>query len=215
MNTESPHSSAQLTKNRLAFLALVAAFLLPLILAYVVHFTGSWQQRGLASHGVLLQDPLDLENIPLYLMNGERFEDADARKLWWMVFILPNDCSDACVNSLYQMRQVQTATGAERQRVRVLLVQTSAAEPETEALLGAEFSDFKRVSADAMQLNERLSPAQLSDRLISNSQQVFLMDPMGALFMTYPSYSDEQESIQKGKLILQDLKRVLRLSRIG
>ena len=44
---------------------------------------------------------------------------------------------------------------------------------------------------------------------------IYLVDTMGAVFMYYPTYVDEQQSILKGRDLLKDLQKVLKLSKIG
>jgi hypothetical protein len=44
---------------------------------------------------------------------------------------------------------------------------------------------------------------------------LYLVDPTGLVFMVYPEYADEMESVLRGKDVLKDLKHVLKVSRVG
>jgi hypothetical protein len=110
------------------------------------------------------------------------------------------------------MRQIRKALGKESERVKPLIVLTSALAPETEALLGKEFADFARVEAAAGDIDQALANVLANGASAGN---LFVMDPMGWLMLTYGPEVDEKTSVVKAEDVLNDLKKLLKASRIG
>lgn len=215
-NTTTPNDNTKsVSNNRISFILLLVAFIIPAGLAYVVLKTDFWQSQGTANNGTLISPVLEFDQLSLTDLEGAHFDRSASDKLWWVMFVMPPQCDVACKNSLYQMRQLHTATGPERHRVTIMLLSHEQSDTSLDELISAEFPKFVRLRVDSNKLNKAFSSAQLGDTPTSESSQLYLMDPMGVVFMTYPSYEEEHESIMKGKLILKDLQRVLKLSRIG
>lgn len=48
-----------------------------------------------------------------------------------------------------------------------------------------------------------------------NNQEFVIVDPLGSMVMSYPITTDHQAQIMQGKAIIADLRKMLKLSRIG
>lgn len=214
-NASTNDKSKSISSNRMSFILLLLAFIIPAGLAYVVLKTDFWQTQGTANNGTLISPVLEFDQLELSDSQGTRFDRSASGKLWWVMFVMPPQCDVACKNALYQMRQLHVATGPERHRVTIMLLSHEHSDSSIEEFISTEFPKFVRLQVDSSELDKAFFSAQLGDTPTSKSAQLYLMDPMGVVFMTYPSYEEEHESIMKGKLILKDLQRVLKLSRIG
>jgi cytochrome oxidase Cu insertion factor (SCO1/SenC/PrrC family) len=147
---------------------------------------------------------------------GEDPETFDRENLWWIAYTVPANCGEACHNSLLQMRQTQAATGPYQSRVSTLLIQHENSDPAAAQWATENAPEMVITRVAAQQWREKLQPAALEKQKdMANAGQLFLIDPMGALFMTYPGQTDEEAAIKQGKGILKDLKQVLKLSKIG
>lgn len=214
--TSNPSETAVVRKNRIILILTFAAFILPALLAYLAHVTGFWQTRGTVNQGILVTPPVDFDQIALKTENDGEVIVFDRGQQWWIAYLVPQNCEAACKNSLLEARQTQTATGPYQKRVSTLLIQHERSDPAA--------AQWARDNAPSMVI-ARVAQSQWRQHLthlaiekasdIANAGQIYLIDPMGAVFMTYPGQSDPQEAIKQGKGMLKDLQRVLKLSKIG
>ena len=213
MSDETTHS--QTAKNRRSLLIAAAVFVLPVVAAAILHKTGWYSSVGTTNRGTLITPPVTFEEIALSNPAGETLSSETFQKKWWLVYVLPEQCNQACNNSLYQMRQVHLALGPEQKRVARLLIATAELEQPIQKLIDQEFPKLNVAYADKTQLQQVFSTTQ--DQELSKDQhgRIFLVDTMGAVFMYYPTFEEEQESILKGRSLLKDLQKVLKLSKIG
>ncbi len=201
--------------NKKSMLTALAVFVIPFAAALFLHKTGLWSSVGTSNRGHLISPPIPFESISLTDAEHSPVSAEAFKKKWWMVYVLPENCTDACSNSLYQMRQVHTALGPEQKRVSRLLITTSEVAPDIQNLIEKEFPNLTVVHADKAQLSDAFSQSDNAELSQQQSGRIYLVDTMGAVFMHYPTYEDEQESILKGRNLLKDLQKVLKLSKIG
>lgn len=211
MSENSPVSPAQLKKNRMLLLLIMASFVLPFVIGDMAYKLG-WYKGGQTNNGQLIDPPAAFADFRARQPGGEAVDGAFVRSNWWLVYVMPTRCEAACRNRLFQMRQVKKALGREAGRVRPLLVMTSPAAPDVDALLRAEFPEVARVDADSSQVNSAL--ARVTEGA-TEAGNLFIMDPMGWIMMSYLPEADEKESVIKAEDILNDLKKLLKASRIG
>lgn len=210
------NSTQQVTRsNRRSLLIALAVFVLPVVAASVLHKTGWYGSVGTTNRGQLITPPIPFEKLSLTDSEHQPIDTEQFKKKWWLVYVLPENCNQACSNSLYQIRQVHLALGPEQSRVSRLLITTSEMSHEIQQLVNDEFPNLKVSYAEQSQLSDVFSNANDAELSEAQSGHIFLVDTMGAVFMYYPTYEDEQESIQKGRNLLKDLKKVLKLSKIG
>ncbi|MGH8493793.1 MAG: hypothetical protein ACRERR_11935 [Moraxellaceae bacterium] len=207
----SPASSVQGRKNKILLLLLLASFVIPFVvgeLAYKKH----WYKGGATNKGQLLQPPLAFADLKSRDVGGKILDASFTKDSWWMLYVLPADCAAACRNRLFQMRQSPLALGKEGGRLNAVLVVTGPVAAETEALLQKEFAGLQRVEATVAQIDSVLAPAAAN---ASQAGLLYLMDPMGWIMLTYPPEADEKTSIIKAEDALDDLRKMLKNSRIG
>ncbi|MCG8672688.1 MAG: hypothetical protein MI867_25020 [Pseudomonadales bacterium] len=205
-------SSSVTRKNRIALILTVLAFVLPAALAYLAHSTGFWQSRGTVNKGELINPPINFDELALTSSD----KPFDRKKQWWIVYTAPKQCDVACQNSLLQVRQSQIATGPYKNRVSTLLISHEYSDPTAKSWVKEHAPDMSTASLKEADWNKQMANAViLESQSASNAGQIYIVDPMGAIFMTYPAEPDEKAAIQQGKGLVKDLQRVLKLSRIG
>lgn len=185
-------------RGRRQFLLLAAFFLGPLALAFVIYYGFDWRPAGSTEHGELLRPVVKLPDVAL----GEERNGVTPtlRRKWSLIIITTEGCDAACQAVLYETRQVRTAMSRERDRIqRVLLIGV-----ETDrATIELQHPDLLIV--DTSSPSGRTLAAALGD---IDSEFIYLADPLGNLMMRFP-----RDTGMKG--IHTDLKKLLRLSRIG
>jgi len=201
--------------SRRALLLTFAIFLLPVLIAFTLLKTGWYTSAGTSNRGLLIDPPISFDDLVLTDQSQQTIAADHFRKKWWLMYVMPADCDVACRNSLYLMRQAREALGPESGRVAELIVTPHGLNPELADWIAQEFPLAVIAGADVDNVDTTLQQAFSANLSGSDAGHIFLVDTMGAIFMHYPSYADEQESILKGRDLLKDLQKVLKLSKIG
>jgi hypothetical protein len=124
---------------------------------------------------------------------------------WTLLYLGAGACSAGCRTDLYNTRQVRAALGADRERVqRVFLAAGACCDLDW---LHTQQPDLITVQANvaAAPLTAILQHAGPS---AAAADRVYLIDPLGNLMMFYAA-----DARPKG--MLEDLKKLLRLSHVG
>lgn len=204
-------SPAQVRKNRLMLMLLLATFVVPFVIGDLAYRHG-WYKGGQTNHGQLITPPVSFAGFKARNAAGQLQAATFAKESWWLLYVMPARCDAACHNRLFQMRQVRKALGKESDRVHSVLVLTAVPDQETEALLQREFPDFVRLSASAQDVDASLASVKAG---ASSAGLLYIMDPMAWIMMSYDPEPDEKTSVVKAEDILNDLKKLLKASRIG
>lgn len=196
-----------LAVSRLKMLALLAAFVGPLLLAAVWL---SYVQRhggdlGSTARGELIAPAFPLEPFSLAEAGSdEPFDQESLQGIWTMLYAPEGACEEVCLDNLYNMRQVRLALGHRMDRVQRVLLQP-AADPVPDDIL-AEHPGLRVLSGDHARILDQVIKAQ--SEMESISEPVYLVDPFGNLMMRFPNELPP-------KMMLKDIKHLLRVSRIG
>jgi len=188
-------------RNLRTLAALAALFLLPLLLAFATYYGSSWRPGRHVNHGVLITPPVPLPVSALRRISaGEA--DTPLRVKWSLVYVAGGECGEACRQVLYVMRQTRLALNTDMTRVaRVLLAGGAASGLEA---LAHEYPGLTVLDARAPQGSALLAQFPSAAR----EHTLFVVDPLGNLMMSYDARQDPHG-------LLEDLKKLLRLSHIG
>ena len=180
---------SSLNRSRRAIIIVFVAFIVPLLAAWLI-LSQNWYEAG-TNKGTLLQPPITLDKQTDQLPEG-----------WQLGYVAPKNCGTTCENTLYVMNHVDVAIGKDTDRLTpVVLHQSENAQ-----------SEFNHSAPHITQLVTPQLIEQLSE-LPENT--VFIIDPMHNVMLYYPTHSDKEQMITEGKNVLADLRKLLKLSRIG
>jgi hypothetical protein len=206
-----PMTANALRARNLRTLALLAAlFLVPLVMAFFTYYGTAWRPAGHINHGRLITParPLPviaLPRVPLDAAAPTAGAAAPAlawRGVWSLVYVGDGGCDAACREALYLMRQTRLSLNNDMTRVqRVFLVTAGCCAREFLARAHPGLVVLDATGPAAQPLRREFSAA---DR----AHSVFIVDPLGNLVMSYDARSDPHG-------LLEDLKKLLRLSHIG
>ncbi len=185
----------QRTKGRLQFLLIAALFFGPLLFAAWLYYSGdALQPDARANHGALLEPIVNLEDA----VPGSAILDS---RSWRLVYAEDGACAEPCRKALYTLRQSRLMLGKEMDRLdRVFL--HSAERPDN--LLGAE--EYQGLVA----LHDAALQAVLEDKRPESlpAGGYYLIDPHGNLVLYFSPDIKPRDMVD-------DIKRLLKLSRIG
>jgi len=194
-------------RNLRMLAALAAMFLVPLLLAFYMYYATDWRPVKRVNHGTLISPvrPLpavDLPHVSLSESDPGAATSPELHSKWSLVYIGAGNCDEPCRQALYVMRQTRLSLNNDMSRVdRVFLSTGNCCARE---FLVREHPGLIVLDASSA-AGERLLREFPAD---GRPYSLFIVDPLGNLMMSY-------DSRQNPKGLLEDLKKLLRLSHIG
>lgn len=192
------------SRGRWTLIGLALLFLGPLALAWLVYFGApGLRPADNVSHGALIDPPPLLEPLPAVRV-GDGAEVEVFRQRWTLFVVADNDCDLQCVDTLTKMRQVHIALGKNMDRLdRVLVLNGNG-----QTLRGA-LDDLPGLATavGTEELFAAIARATVAQEAAAD-ESIFLVDPLGNLMLRLDRDVPPRD-------LHTDLKRLLRLSRIG
>jgi cytochrome oxidase Cu insertion factor (SCO1/SenC/PrrC family) len=175
-------------KNRLQMLAIMAIALVSLGGSYLLFYAARGGDTwGTTNNGVFVTPALTVGDLGIRDSEGQPLQDGGT---WWLWVVPEGSCDDACDTALHQLRQLHALLNKDAPRVRRALVQPSGV--AVAEALAARYPKLARLSGEV----DELAPG------------VYIVDPIGNLVLHYPL-------ADAGKPVLEDLKKLLKVSQIG
>lgn len=196
MTTNNDQPAIKKNKARIYLLLIALVFIGPLVIATFMYYWGAFNPSGRTNHGVLLEP---IVNIGDQLPDAEILAIGDGH--WVLLYENSAECGPDCLDALYTIRQSRRMLGREMERVvRVFLHGQS--QPDT-VFLAQEH-------AGLVSLRDAGLKSLLSEKLPAAAQRggYFLLDPLGNLVMYFEPDINPSDMVE-------DVKRLLKLSRIG
>jgi cytochrome oxidase Cu insertion factor (SCO1/SenC/PrrC family) len=202
--------SAHDRRQRRILIGIALIFFAPLALSFYLYYGRHWHPGGRVNAGELIQPAKPLPAVALPLASGENSAgktQTDAQFLkgkWTFLYVQHGRCDDECRRHLYDTRQVRLALDREMNRVqRVFIADAECCDlPELKAA-HPDLIVIRKSAADEPLLASLAGSGEAID-----SHRTYLIDPLGNAMMSYPPEA-------KPKGMLEDVKRLLRLSSIG
>lgn len=197
-------------RNRWLLLAFLASFIVPIAIGQLA-YDGGWFRGGQTNHGELISPPLARETLAWQLrkpvISATTMDVVPALAArWWVVYPLPEQCNLACEQSLHALPRMHESIGRERERLGVLLV-LPAGQSTPPSWLPTEFANAPYV--------QWVSASASAGVTVLNSDTWYVMDPMGWIMLRYAIPSEEAAAILRAQDVLDDLVKLLKVSRIG
>jgi hypothetical protein len=205
MSERSTHDRRQ----RRMLIGLGLVFFAPLGLAFYLYYGhGSWHPGGRVNAGDLVVPARPLPALALPLQDSGSTAPEFLKGKWTLLYVGSGACAEECRARLYDTRQVRLALDRDMKRVqRVFIADADCCDA---GFLHEQHPDLITIQAGAADqpLLELLPGYDAAAPKGSSAPRVYLIDPLGNLMMSYAADA-------KAKGMLEDLKRLLRLSSIG
>ncbi len=197
-------------RKRGTFFLLALLFLAPLLVAFYLYYgTGGWRPSGSINRGELITPARPLPPVQLTTPEGSVTAAEFLRGKWSLIYVtsMPDGTCDArCREALYQIRQVRLSLNEKAERVqRVLLYSGKCCE---QPFFSAEQAGLISANVDSDQGRQLLQVFSGQESEVLGQGRIYLSDPLGNLMMRY-------EASARPKDLLEDLKKLLKLSHIG
>lgn len=182
----------QKNSSRRTLLIVAAVFIVPLIAAKLVLML-HWYQTAATNKGQLIDPPISISSV----------DNAALPDTWRIGVLVSNSCATACEHGLYVVNQSYHALGRLQNRVSPIALQ----------------DDSPGVAIDFLPANTKLQVFLLPHSFEQLAQfplgSLFIMDPMGNVMLWYEGSDDREHMIMQARDLLSDLKKMLKLSRVG
>lgn len=176
-------------------LLFVAVFLLPVILAKLALDNG-WFNQAATNKGTLLTPPVDMSTLGTSQLEPK----------WKLLYVLPEVCAIECENALYSIAQVRSALGKESDRAEVLVITHEKSNTEQLNLL-KEKQHIRLLNTTLKSLQQVFKDAE--------TDGIFIADTLDNVILRYPLQQEQEQAVLHSRDILSDMRKVLKLSRIG
>lgn len=206
-----PETHSELVNTRVGrwkLILLAAIFLGPLAASFGLYYATDWRPSGQVHHGHLLATARPMPELTLTNLSGEPASSVLFRGHWTMLYVGGTGCDQVCAKTLYNARQVHTALGKEAHRVVGVYLATDRR--DVEGLKQLLDKDHRGIGLWFAEGNAQTTLTQSLTELGAPPSQhsLYVIDPLGNWVMYYTP-----DDPPKGWL--KDLKKLLRLSRIG
>lgn len=210
-------------KNKIKLAALMLVAILPITFATMT-FRGAMLEGGMGgslNKGELINPPFDVSALD---MNDEQgvpmfkpFEEVIAAlgdeeyeiQPWLMVYISGSDCTQNCLDRVFQLRQLHVALGKDIQRVRRYFLNASgrALSEQNQQLFREDYPSMGVAHGDSQKIKQSFLDANAQLNLPDEDYVIFV-DPVGNVMMYYSTDKTAQD-------IMSDLETLLSHSSLG
>ena len=177
-------------RGRLQLVFLVMVAVVPMLLATSMYQLGFWVPEGRTYHGQLIATGQSRADLGV---------KADERR-WQLLVSAPSRCEADCQHLVYLARQVQIGLGRDAARASHALATSQALSVDYAEKLEREYAEIKRYPLEPVRYWQTMPGL--------NEPQLWIVDPHGNLVLRYGAQVN-------GKDLLDDLRRLLKLSNIG
>lgn len=182
---------------------LLLLFVLPVAAATLLYLAG-WRPATGGNHGELIRPARQIDDLALRTLDGGPARFGELRGKWTMAYFGAPSCPEACMKSLYAMRQVHAAQGRERGRVQRVFILAGADAPAGLKTKLAGYPGMRVWTGE----NKALAELARSFGLREEPAGIYLIDPLGYLIMRYAPGADPAG-------MRKDLARLLKYSWVG
>jgi|HubBroStandDraft_1064217.scaffolds.fasta_scaffold00427_21 hypothetical protein len=199
MNERTVHDRRQ----RRLLIGLALLFFAPLGLAFYLYYGhGTWHPGGHVNAGELITPVRPVPALALPLLSEGSTDPNFLKGKWTLLYVGTGNCTESCRRRLYDTRQIRLALDRDMNRVQRVLV-------AEDGCCDARFLHEEHPDLIAIRATPAAAPLlALLPGLDGAARRVYLIDPLGNLMMFYAA-----DVAPKG--MLEDMKRLLRLSSIG
>lgn len=181
----------------------------PMLFAWVLYLKGNRQQLRLSNHGNLITPPPSITHLHFFdPKTRQPFAPKSFQGKWWIAYVGAPLCYQECQNTLYSLRQLRLALGKDQSRLeRLYIPHPHCPTNVCESLRATLYPDMQHAALNQEEFEALFAP--LYNPVGTQTQgALYLIDPQGYLIMHYPVEIETKD-------ILSDLKRLLKVSKIG
>jgi hypothetical protein len=188
-------------RGRRQFLMIAALFLLPVIVAFAMYYGKLWRPAGSSSKGELVSPARPLQVAGLRAPDGKDASPGIFTDKWTLIYIGDGACDADCKQALVFARQTRLALNNEMTRVQRFFFATGHC-------CDQDYLAREQAGVIVYDATSPAAQALLAQFPGDHARSLYIVDPLGNLMMRH-----DAGTTTKG--LLEDLKKLLKLSHIG
>ena len=186
-------------RGQLKLLAIIAVVVGPILAAWLMVTLQIGIPQTQNNQSTLVEPALSISDWQLPL------EPVGYGAPWRLLVTAPAECDAACLTLVHEARQIHIATGREANRVEPVLALGQPASAQLAEQLHADYPQLQQLPLSATTYRNSLAP---HPGAWQQGAQLWVIDPLGRVVL-------HREAGAPGKHLLDDLRRLLKLSKIG
>lgn len=180
-------------KNKMMLVLLFTAFAVPVLLAKLA-LEFDYFNKASTNKGQLLSPVIDTSSF--YTLE---------QPSWQIAYFHKGECDASCDNAMYSLSQVWSALGKHRDRVTPMVLHSQAKALQQQL---AQYPVLKTKQLEASALEQH-------QQYLQSETGVYIIDTLNQAVLFYPVTADKNETVMIARDVLADLRKLLKLSRIG
>ena len=175
---------------RKEFWMLLAMFIMPIAFGTLFFYANpNYFSESTVNYGELVRPVIATEEDDIEIDGG-----ASLQGIWTMVYV-SSRCDDSCEKAVADMKTIRTLMNADMRRIQRMIIIEDSSIP---------------TSDDKALIKARITSEKLTQSLKKYTENaIYLIDPIGNIMLYY-----EPQNIDI-RLVIKDLKRLFKYSRIG
>ena len=175
---------------RKEFWMLLAMFILPIAFGTLFFYANpNYFSESTVNYGELVRPVIATDVDDIEIEGGDSLQG-----IWTMAYI-SSRCDDACEKAVADMNTIRTLMNADMRRIQRMIIIEDSSTP---------------TSSDESLIKARITNEKLTKSLKKYTENaIYLIDPIGNIMLYY-----EPQNIDI-RLVIKDLKRLFKYSRIG
>ncbi|QJD59747.1 hypothetical protein HG264_12940 [Pseudomonas sp. gcc21] len=186
-------------RGQLKLLAIISVVALPIVAAWVMAKFDIGIPDTQKNKSDLVEPVVTAEDWNMQL------EPVGYGAPWRLVVTSADECTETCMSLVHEARQINVALGREAGRVTHVL---ASAQPQPAALSERLQSDFPRLEYSTLSTDAYIRSLNEHPQSWRQGPQLWVIDPLGRIVL-------HQDPDEPGKQLLDDLKHLLKVSKVG
>lgn len=197
-SSDSTPATAKKPRGQLKLLAIFAVVIGPILLAGIMAKAG-FEPQSNTNRSDLVEPPIQLQDWQLAA------DPVGYGSPWRILVTSPQACEQACLKLLHEARQINVALGREAGRVKHMLALAMQPSVQLQEQLESEYPRLEKSTLDSGAYQQSLNnhPQEWQQ-----GPQLWVVDPLGRVVL-------HQDADKPGKQLLDDLKHLLKVSKVG
>ena len=188
-------------RGRLALIGLFALFFAPVLIAYILRLSPDLLgELETTNRGQLIKPPIEVDESSLEMVSVSNLKSESLDGTWTLLVFNDGLCNQTCRDHYLALHNVHIATNKDMDRLRRIVVTA----PNTR---------LPEAIAEDKSLEHRTVSVQWAQKVTGTANPfrdagVHIIDPRGFVFMRYTRTQHPSD-------VLKDLKRLLKISKVG
>lgn len=186
-------------RGQLKLLAVFGVVVGPILVAWIMARSGLGVPESHTNKSDLLEQEVSVQAW------GAGVEPLGYGAPWRLTVTTPGECTEACLALVHEARQINVALGREAGRVEHVLLPAQPLSAETRERIE---TDFPRLAVQPLNQSAYQDSLNGQPQDWQQGPQLWVVDPLGRVVL-------RRNPDRPGRQILDDLKHLLKVSKIG